>query len=264
MFYYKLYFVVLLAFISIQLSGCKKHDDTGQVSCRDIPEPNDTYIYPIKPGTPQWEALASGDDKLNACQIPYSTLRSISTEGLIQSWLNFPLANEILLANSVQKATEFFIDNFSGLQELCKRNDAGEKLYEWYKQMNPMCIDRLTSDLDRGAYTFSFTYIEMLLGQDTILNKLATSQKKLLVSEAVSKYNNKNKYAVYFGPFGTATCMFICGKSMQNALYQPFLAEVQNSLILEQFLNACLAPADEELRSELMTSILNHSLNFIK
>lgn len=264
MFYCKLNYVVLLAFVSIQLSGCKKHDDNAQVSCSDIPEPNDTYIYPIKPGTPEWGALVSGDERLNACQIPYSALQSISTEGLIQSWLNFPLVNEILLGNSVQKGTEFFIDNFSGLQELCKRNDAGQKLYEWYKQMNPLCINRMVSDINRGAYTFSYTYIEMLLGQDTILNKLATSQKKLLVSEAVSKYTNKNKYAVYFGSFGTVTSMFVCGKSMQNALYQPFLAKVQNSFFLEQFLNTCLLPADKEQASELVTSILNHSLKFIK
>ncbi|MFT3950214.1 MAG: hypothetical protein QM763_24830 [Agriterribacter sp.] len=264
MFNYKLNYVLLIAFVSIQLLACKKHHDDARVSCSNIPEPEDTYAYPIKPGTPQWDALVSGEEKLNSCQIPENTLHSMSTEGLIQSWLNFPLANEILAANSLQKGTEFFIDNFSGLQELCKRNDAGLKLYERYKQMSTACISSLTTDIDRGAYTFSFTYIEMLLGQDTILNKLAASEKKLVVSEAVNKYNDKNKYLVYFGSFGTATSVFVCGKSMQNDLYQPFLTEIQNSLILEKFLNTCSLPADKQQATELVTSILNHSLNFIK
>lgn len=255
--------VVLWAFVFIQLC-CKKHDDEIQISCNDISKPQDTYIYPIRPGTLQWDSLTSSDEKLKACQIPDSILSDISTEGLIQSWLDFPLVNEILLANSLQEGVEFFIVNFSGLKELCKRKDAGEKLYERYQKMNPLCITWLTNDTDRGAYTFSFTYIEMLLGQDTILNNLTTLQKKSLVSEAVNKYNGKNKYEVYFGSFGAATSMFVCGKAMQNSLYEPFLTEVNNSPILEQFLNTCLLPADKEQTSELMTSILNHSLNFIK
>ncbi len=80
------------------------------------------------------------------------------------------------MTNSIQRGVEFFITNFSGLKELCNRKNAGEKLYERYESMKPACITGLTNDNDKGAYTF--TYIEMILGQDTILNKMTTLQKK--------------------------------------------------------------------------------------
>lgn len=256
--------IILGAFAFIQLLACKKSDSSPTVVCSDEPKPSDTYVYPIRPGTVQWSNLTSGDEQLKACQIPDSVLSNISTEGLIQSWLDFPLTNEILLSNSVQRGIEFFIANFSGLKELCKRKDAGDKLFERYKKMDPLCIDNFTSDSAKGFYTFTFTYVEMLLGQDTILNKLTASQKKLLVSEALNKYDSKNKYEVYFGFFGAANSMFVCGKAMQNSLYQPFLTEVSNSPLLLEFLNSFLLPADKTQAYQLTKNILNHSFNFIK
>lgn len=176
----------IILFVFISLSSCNKKDNLPTVVCENIPKPSDTYIYPIRPGTSQWKNLTSGDERLQACQIPDSVLATISTDGLIQSWLDFPLANEILSVNSLQKGIEYFMVDFSGLKELCKRKDTGDKLFERYKKMDPLCINNFTSDTAKGTYTFSFTYIEMLLGQDTILNKFAASQKKLLVAEAIN------------------------------------------------------------------------------
>lgn len=137
-------------------------------------------------------------------------------------------------------------------------------MFERYKKINPLCIDNFTSDTATGAYTFTFTYVEILLGQDTILNKFTISQKKLLVAEAINKYNSKNRYLNYYGSFGAANSIFVCAKAMQNSIYQPFLTEVSNSPFLKEFLNSFLLPPDETQASELTKIILNHSFNFIK
>ena len=52
---------------------------------------SDAYDYPVKPGTDAWKALGSHEDMLNACQIPETTLNRMSTAGLVETVLNYPL-----------------------------------------------------------------------------------------------------------------------------------------------------------------------------
>ena len=52
---------------------------------------SDAYDYPVKPGTDAWKALGSHADMLNACQIPETTLNRMSTAGLVETVLNYPL-----------------------------------------------------------------------------------------------------------------------------------------------------------------------------
>ena len=56
----------------------------------------DAYEYPVKPGTDAWRAFTTHEEMLKACQIPESTLHAMSTEGLVETVLNYPLFNDVL------------------------------------------------------------------------------------------------------------------------------------------------------------------------
>ena len=210
-------------------SSCKK--EKPDIDCNTYPVPSDTYKYPILPGTPAWANLKTGQEMLQACQIPESILPTISTEGLVQSWLDMPLNNEIFMTNSLQKAIEYFIANFSGLRELVGRNDAADKLFKKYQSMNPACITTFKTDIGQGSFTFLFSYIELPLAQDTILNKMTLDQKKDLVNEALKKYKYRIDHLNYYDVITANISLFICAKVMRNCQYQPFLNSMNDDLL---------------------------------
>ena len=241
-------------------SSCKK--EKPDIDCNTYPVPSDTYKYPILPGTPAWANLKTGDEMLQACQIPDSVLPTISTEGLIQSWLDMPLNNEIFMTNSLQKAIEYFIENFSGLRELVGRNDAADKLFKKYQSMNPACITTFKTDIGQGSFTFLFSYIELPLAQDTILNKMTLDQKKDLMKEALQKYYSRIEYSTYYDVVSTDLSLYICARSMRNNQYQPFLNQVNSNL--QWFIDNALFPVPLGDYTIEKNIIISHSLDFIK
>ena len=225
----QLKFFILFIAVIIFTNACKKESTDN--NCNNSPIPSDTYKYPIQPGTPAWSTLKTGEEMLQACQIPDSVLPAISTEGLIQSWQNMPLNNEIFMANSLQKAMEYFIANFSGLRELIGRNDVAVKLFKKYQSMDPTCITTFQTDREKGSFPFLFSYIELPLAQDTILNKMALKQKKELVKEALQKYYSRLEYPADYDVVSRDLSLFICAKAMRNSQYQPFLNQVNDDLM---------------------------------
>ncbi len=257
----KLIFYTCIAFFVVVIAGCKK-DTISNEDCWNYPEPADTYKYPILPGTPEWATLETGDERLEACQIPDNILATISTEGLVQSWLDMPLAIEIFFANSPQRAIEFFIENFSGLRELVGRADAWNKLLEKYKSMIPACITTLASEVEQGKYTFLFSYLELPLAQDTILNKMNLNQKKELVSVALDKFYLRNRLPNHFGGLVTDFALLICARVMRNCNYSPFLSKVNDNL--QWFIDKGVFPiplGDYEVEKNI---IISSAKNFLK
>lgn len=243
------------------INSCKK-DNTHNNNCKNLPIPSDTYKYPILPGTPQWVALETTEKRWEACQIPYNVLNTISTEGLIQSWIDWPFTNNLFFSNSIQKSMEYQIANFSGLNELCKRNNAGAKLFERYKLMQPSCVATMPEE-EQGFFTLSFTYPEYLLAQDTILNKMNLEEKKQVVAEALKKLDEKLAHNSSFTRPSTLPSLFICAKVMKNCDYQPFVNELTNLDLLWFVNNADFYMPTGDYPSE-MNIILLQSSNFIK
>ncbi|MCC5937637.1 MAG: hypothetical protein JJU34_10165 [Lunatimonas sp.] len=218
----------------ILLMACGNDGDLIPTNC-DVPRAADSYVYPVVPGMPEWRNLDTADKKWEACQIPANQLESMSTAGLIDSWEDFPLTFELFLSNSFQFAIEFHVRNFSGLQELSRRNDAGTELMARYQQMKPACVATYEEEMKRGSFTLGFVPIELLLAQDIILDKLSPPQKKRLLSEALSKYRLKQRYHDDFGTRGgTAISLFLCVRILKHAGFNPFIREFdrEESLII--------------------------------
>lgn len=86
------------------------------------------YIYPVVPGTDEWNALDSQDEKVAVCQIPADILSKLTTEALVETVLDYPLMCNISAYNSFLSGYEAVKAQFNGLQELSTRSDAEEVL----------------------------------------------------------------------------------------------------------------------------------------
>lgn len=74
---------------------------------------NEPYIYPILPGTKEWENFNSRNEMMAACQIPTEIVASMSTEALTLSVINHPLLDtNVLSYNDYKEGLDSFVSDF--------------------------------------------------------------------------------------------------------------------------------------------------------
>jgi hypothetical protein len=161
----------------------------------DIP-----YEYPVKPGSEKWGAFISGQQMLEACQIPQKVLNSLTTKALAETCMNYPLFFEYLTVNDEREGIKKMIEKFNGLRELSKRNDGTLELIKIYKAMPVLSkIPNPTSKEYHLPYKLPF--IELLLSDDNFINQLnlkeRTELKKIVLDRYENKLANPNVYSLY-------------------------------------------------------------------
>ena len=247
-----------LIFIGAIMISCSKSEVS--VSCDGFPVPSDAYYYPIKQGTPAWSALLTSADRLRACQIPDNIVKTMSTDALIQSWLDYPLRAESLV-NLGQFI--YYYTNSSGLIELRKRNDVLDRGLARYKMMEPACVTNFSdTGISKWDFILSFTYLELVLSQDIWINSASLPTKKLLVAEALKKYNDKKKYDSNYGQFTYGYTLALCAKIMQNANYDPFLKSESTSQNLQGLVSLGTFPIGVTDQDADMQILIREASNF--
>jgi hypothetical protein len=162
---------------------------TAQDSVLGGPMPTDTYIYPVKPGTARWRLFKSTAEELRAYQIPADTLRTISTEGLIETCLRHPLIRiTITASNNPQLGVDMIAWEFNGVRELLARPDAGRKMLLRLKQIDPTpsaaAPRRERADFVARLYSF-----ECLFAQREILRGLTVAERRAVLRECLRLYD---------------------------------------------------------------------------
>jgi hypothetical protein len=152
----------------------------------------DAYEFPVKPGTPEWYELTNAAQRIEACQIPDLLLLNMSTLGLVETCVKYPLMGEITAANNYIHAFNNILNFFNGFQELLARKDAGEKLLYKYKTMSPESYERNKDSIGIILNVFDYMCIELLLSQDKILSSLDDSSRYELLESTISHYKFKN------------------------------------------------------------------------
>lgn len=198
--------------------------------------PTDAYDFPVKGGSPEWAEFETHDEMLEACQVPESILQEVSTKGLIETCLNYPLYGDMLCYNSPQQGFDAVASRFNGLQELLKREDIGTKLLARYRQMGPEAIETSWTLSQKGEYARSFTYIEMLLAQDAVLSSLTQVERHDLLAECLQKSRSKEVYAEGYGYTGQVHIAWIMGRILQRENAGGFNQRVQENETLQVFL----------------------------
>lgn len=207
----KLKVVICLLVMAVILIGAfSAGADSGRLWYQFEKE-TDAYVFPVTPDkTPdQWRLLKSLEAKIEVCQVPDDILAGMSTEGLIETCLSYPRFGEMMLFNHAYygflKQTEYF----NGLQELFSRPDAGQKLYELYRNVsfaNVLKTDQFPS--------FRVRYLEYILAQESVLSGLDASTRQDLVKTCIENVHLKmNKYPRVFSIEPTA---LIAGRILQK------------------------------------------------
>lgn len=174
------------------------------------------YDFPVKPGTAEWKKFKSGREMAEACNIPISILKNLTTKALVATCMSYPLLHEIFLSQNIQKGVEAVTVNFNGFSELITRKDAGHELLRIYKDKNVMDSIPDSTEMQKGLFTFDFTYLELFLSQPQILINLNPKEKIDLVREAIIKYDNKKERIDIFGDFGLTTSVFVIAKVLNS------------------------------------------------
>ena len=160
----------------------------------------DAYEFPIRPGMKEWKALSSYAEMLKACQIPEPILQKMSTAGLIETVLNYPLYMLTILAyDSMQQGFNVMAKRFNGIAELLERKDAGAELLARYRGMDPAGFKEVPNGEGIGKYHFYFYRVELLLAQAAIRAGLTETQRLELQKELLAKYEVKKRIGGYGG-----------------------------------------------------------------
>ncbi len=170
------------------------------VSCdKQASNESDAYDYPVKGGTNEWRKLTSHDEMLEVCQIPDTILKRMSTAGLVETVLNYPLSGDMYAYSNLQQGFDAMTSQFNGLAELLNRSDAGTQLLVKYNKSHPLNGDNTENDFEIIRSSFNLGFLEMILSQRKIILSLSLTQKEDLLTEATIRYNEKLRQKDLFG-----------------------------------------------------------------
>lgn len=173
------------------------------------------YEYPpVKRSSEEWKHL-SPDEKHAICQIPDNILSTMSTEDLIQAYLDYPYLAIIAAYDNWMTGFYRVYQDFNGLRELLKREDASRKIIQFYKKMDPGAYSNDWTLYNRGRFAVNFTYIEILLAQERIIQQFNPQEVNEYLIEGIKKYNLKEKHIQLHGMFGLELTAFPMARLMQ-------------------------------------------------
>ena len=220
--------------------------------CTNIPRPSDTYVFPVYPGSSTWQKLieeSNGDmgKVRSAMQVPEKTLKNMSTEGIIQTWLDYPFSMEL----SAFDAYIFFIErdfyDLNFCRELLRRDDAGA------------CILNMYSTLEFGCQQANtvHTHLALLTAISDIQNKLSISEKKEFVKIALNTYERSKNLTDFNG----SASAFLCGNLMKGDNYAPMIDVLDKNAGLKEFIDFWYSGG---ATAEQIAIIMEISNNYIK
>jgi len=166
------------------------------------------WDYPIKPGSNQWAEFKTGQQMVDACQIPKDVLASLSTKDLAEICLNFPLYINFLLVNNERIEIDNMINYFNGLKELSLRSDGARKLVSIYKNF-PILTQIPNSGTIDHEIPYRIIFLELLLCNDLFLNQLNNNELAELGKIALIKYENKTKNLSVYSLFNVKRTLLL-------------------------------------------------------
>lgn len=199
--------VVLMIFISI----CA-YAETNDIS--------DAYEYPITTGTKEWKALRGYPEMIEVSQIPENQLKTMSTEGLLETVLNCPILVNIIAFAPYQNGYNSVFRNFNGLQELSNREGLSQIILNKYYELNNTIIPENRSHSVK--FNGKIVGIEMIISQDYIIDNLNDEQKIFLLRETIKRYESTNDGLGYSVAF-KKSIFCVIDKVLLSLNYQPYI-----------------------------------------
>ena len=202
----------------------------------DMEPPTDVYQYPYVPNTPEWLELHSHGMQAvyAALEIPESTLKNMSSAGLVQTFLDYTYCAEFMVSSST-----FWIAFESELVHhpttkdiyavLRNRSDAGRAVMYVFK----------TYDF-KGDHLFpwaEFMALHMMASVDDIYGKLSSDEKRAAVAIVLQRLEDWHREMDAFDGHMTRLASFLVGRIMRSVNYEPLMKLLKADDRLNSFLD---------------------------
>ncbi|MCG8348419.1 MAG: hypothetical protein MI924_11650 [Chloroflexales bacterium] len=230
------YLVTTTLIMTILLIGCSRFT-IPQLANQDGTASVDSYDYPIKPGSVEWKSFKTHDQKVAAIQIPPERLKAMSTAGIVETVLNYPLLGDILLFNSIQQGYDRVSGQFNGIAELYQRRDAGAVLVANYQTMDAIAIISQSERGDSSA-SWGLFYTQILLAQPEILAMLSVAERNLLLKDAVQKLQAQREQVEGPGILQKEATALLIARLLEAQQEPAFQQKVQRDQSIGKFLRA--------------------------
>lgn len=172
--------------------------------CRLHSNPPDQYDYPVRPGDPEWADVV-GSDRLEVTQIPKRIARRMSTDGLLASYIKWPLVFELTTHHSLPKTFDFFKQNFNGVKELMTRRNLQCKVIKWYKTFD---YHEMVDPVDHFG-------IVALLGDKEVFEPMTIDQHQELMEQCFKNYQIELEYPDYYSYATASMSLWACLRIME-------------------------------------------------
>ena len=128
-------FLGIVTIVVIKKQSASK--ETLTISEKESYSVTGAYIYPVLPGTKEWNDLGSLEKRIEACRVPDEILASMSTPALVETVITYPFFNSLYSYDKLEWGIDALNNKFSGFQELLKREDAYECTIEIINRICP-------------------------------------------------------------------------------------------------------------------------------
>ena len=175
-----------------------------------------SWDFAVKPGKAGWENFETESERRNALQVPSDVLTNMETEELVITCINYPLALFYGAYSNDYVGIRKIINQFNGLQELLKREDALKYLTKVYKNSGINGLKQKDARLNEQFWPLKFRYIELLLIQDEIMSLTTDQEVESLLSASVEKAGLKANKPDWFSKNDDLISSFLVAKSMKK------------------------------------------------
>jgi len=152
-----------------------------------FPEVDGKYVYPVMPGTEEWNQAKYPDNPIRFCQLPDTILKSISTLCLIDALIHAPLFSGMYLLSGDASALKWHshYELFNSASELFQREDAANLLVAYYKFARLDCV---APDFNVCSEYEKMMGLEILFTKQEMLDQMDHDKKKEAVAALLAKH----------------------------------------------------------------------------
>ena len=147
------------------------------------------WDYPVKPGMASWNNLVTEEERVAVLQVPESVLATLSPDDVVRLCVEFPSFGHFTAWNTPQEGFNVMLERYNILRHILLREDVGSSLIAAYKDASMTGFRTLP--YSNEFWSLKLLYIELLLSQKEILQKITPGEKLELITEARSKLMEK-------------------------------------------------------------------------
>lgn len=184
----------------------------------------DAYDYPVTPWkTPEiWKKIIPHNEMIEAVSIPDEILHSMSTAGLAETCINYPLIPDIVAYQDVYTGVKIVEKSFNGLQESYKRKDSAIAIKSLYDSID--INDLIKSEI---FPEWRLDFIEFIILNDNLISSLAKNDQIDLLNKVIDNLHER-----------------------EMAINQSIVELSSRALLIGRLANACLPEFMESIRND--------------